>query len=398
MEWQILESEMSDKLKKLTGKNPKDFESAAYNLINTPDVDLFAELVKNEDFLFDFVKQNVALRIQKVINSSNYINLLELLKYYSPSYEEVIISSLARYADEDLTDKMLDLLESGTDDEKNYAAKYFAHIQDPLALEELRKYAFNQNSYLSSNCITTLAAFGDEGIYNDCINKLDSNDEFEQLEGVRCLVSYGKKDAVKNIIKTIKTSSMAEHMASELPYLQNLLELISTNQSEGLFILNLITSGLGEVSSLAQVFDFELYECYEHLIQNQLTSQMATVLLNAKDKFETLTENDEYLFDETKDTKQEIKDIKLMLDTLNVDKLISFADEELKPESIFVFTALEFTSNVDKVRKLLTSDNQTLVLKSIEILKKLGVMTQEDKNNALKYISNENIKNVIMAI
>lgn len=393
-----LESKMSDKLKKLTGKNPKDYESVAYNLINIPDIDLFDELIKNEDFLFDFVKHNVALRIKKNINKSNYINLIKFLKYYSPSYEEVIISSLACYADEDLTDKMLDLLENGTEDEKTYAAKYFAHIQDPLALEDLRKNAFSQNSCLSSNCISTLAAFGDKEIYNECINKLNSNDEFEQLEGVRCLVSYGKKEALGDIIKTMKTSSMAEHMASEIPYLQNLLEFINTNPTDGLLILNLITSALGEVSSLAQVFDFELYECYEFLLQNQMNSEIATVLLNAKDKFETLTENDEYLFDETKDTKQEVKDIKLMLDTLNVNKLKSFADEELKPDSIFVFTALEFTSNVDKVRKLLTSDNQTLVLKSVEILKKLGVMTQEDKNNALKYISNENIKNVIMAI
>ena len=30
---------MSDKLKKLTGKNPNDFEPVAYSLINNPDVD-----------------------------------------------------------------------------------------------------------------------------------------------------------------------------------------------------------------------------------------------------------------------------------------------------------------------------------------------------------------------
>ena len=36
---------MSDKLKMLTGKNPRDFEPIAYNLVNIPDVDLFGELV-----------------------------------------------------------------------------------------------------------------------------------------------------------------------------------------------------------------------------------------------------------------------------------------------------------------------------------------------------------------
>ena len=43
---------MSDNLKKLTGKNPKDFESVAYSLINNSDVELFSELVSKEDFLF----------------------------------------------------------------------------------------------------------------------------------------------------------------------------------------------------------------------------------------------------------------------------------------------------------------------------------------------------------
>ena len=48
---------MSDKLKKLTGKNPNDFEPVAYSLINNPDVDLFCELVEKDDFLFDFVNK-----------------------------------------------------------------------------------------------------------------------------------------------------------------------------------------------------------------------------------------------------------------------------------------------------------------------------------------------------
>ena len=68
---------MSDKLKNLTGKNPKDFEPAAFSLINNCDVELFSELVSKDDFLFDFVKQNVSDRLVKVCNSC--------LLYTSPS-------------------------------------------------------------------------------------------------------------------------------------------------------------------------------------------------------------------------------------------------------------------------------------------------------------------------
>ncbi|MBR1460263.1 hypothetical protein IJ596_01325 [bacterium] len=387
---------MSDKLKMLTGKNPKDFEPIAYNLVNIPDVDLFSELVNKDDFLFDFVKQNVASRIEKNINKTNYLNLIKFLKYYSPSYEDLIVSTLAKYADEDLTDTMLDILENGTEDEKTYCAQYFSRIQDPLALDSLRENAYSQNSYLSTNCISTLAAFGDREIYNNSIEKLQSEDEFEQLEGVKYLVSYGDKNALPQIINTIKTSSMAENMAAEVPYLCNLFELIQTNKDDGLYVLNLIINGFGEISSLSQVFDFQMYEIFEHLINTTLTPQSATILINAKDKFNTLTENDEYMYDEPKDVKQEILDIKKLL--TSIDKLEPLIEKELDENSLFVYTALDYTNNTSIVRELLNSQNQTIVLKAIETLKKLNNLTQEDKNNALKNTTNENIKNIINAI
>lgn len=389
---------MSENLKKLTGKNPKDFEPVAYSLINTPDVDLFKELVDKEDYLYDFIKQNVSKRLEKVCNKDNYCNLLKLLKYYSPSYEDFIISVLVKYANEDLTDSMLDLIENGTDDEKTYCAKYFSFIKDPLAIEYLKDNAYSENSYLSSNSISALSSFGERGIYNEAIAKLKSDDEFEQLSGAKFLVSYGDKSACNTIIEAVKTSSFGEHIASELPYLMSLKEIIESDKTNGLFILNHIINGLGEISALSQVFDYELYEIIENLIKGSVISEIAVVLLNAIDKFETLTENDEYLFDETKDTIQEIFDIKNLLSELNQDELIKLADDELNQDSLFVFNALEFSQNIQKIKELLNSDNQTLVLKTVEILKKHGILTTDDKNIALEKVSNENIKNIILAI
>lgn len=389
---------MSDKLKQLTGKNPKDFEPVSYSLINTPDVGLFAELVEKDDFLYDFIKQNVSKRLEKNCNSKNYMNLLKLLKYYSPSYEEFIVGQLVKYADEDLTDTMLELFENGTENEKTYCAKYFSYIKDSLALDYLKKYAYSENPYLSANSISTLASFGEREIYDESVKKLNSDDEFEQLSGAKFLVSYGDKSACDEIIKAIKTSSFAEHIASELPYLVPLKEILADYGQDGLYVLNQIISGLGEVSGLSQVFDFELYDILDNLINSDINSAGAVVLLNAKDKFETLTENDEYLFDETKDTKQEVYDIKGLLVTVNGLKLAHLADDELRQDSPFVFGALEFTDNIQKVRELLTSSNQTIILKSVEILKKLGVLTSGDKNTALENTTDENITNIILAI
>lgn len=387
---------MSDKLKKLTGKNPKDFEPVAFDVINIPDVELFKELIYNEDFLFDFIKQNVANRLAKVCNSSNYLNLLQFLKYYSPSYEDVIISNLVKFSDEDLTDKMLAIFEDGTDDEKTYCAKYFSIVQDSLALDFLKENAYSENSSLSANCATALALFGDTESKNEALVKLKSDDEFEKLDGVRFLVSYGDKSVIPAIVDVMKTSSFAENIAGDLLYLTDLFSLYKTNKTDALFVFNSVINGLGEILGLAQIFDFRLYEFIEMLLKEQTDSEIAVVLANAKDKFNTLTENDEYLFDETKDVKQEVMDIKQLLSSFKVNQ--SLINAELKSESLFVFTALEFAHNESAIRGLLISANQTVVLKALEMLKQMNSLTKEDKNLALSSVTSEDIKSVIVAI
>ena len=343
---------MSDKLKKLTGKNPKDFEPVAYSLINNNDTELFSELVSKDDFLFDFVKQNVASRLEKVCNAKNYLNLLNFLKFYSPSYEEFIVSTLAKYANEDLTDKMLELFENGTEDEKTYCAKFFSYIQDPLAIDLLKLNAYSENSSLSSNCASTLAILGDTESYNEALNKLNSNDDFEKLDAVKFLVSYGDKKAVTNIIDTIKISNLSENIAGELLYLVDLFELLNTNKADGLFVLNNIINGLGEILGVSQTLDFQLYDVFDYLLNNTLTPETAVVLINAKDKFETLTENDEYLFDETKDVKQEIYDIKNLLNSAKLQNIDNSINEQLTENSLFVFTAIELSSNIEKIKRI----------------------------------------------
>ncbi len=388
----------SENLKKLTGKNPKDFEPVACSLINNSDTVLFGELVLQEDFLFDFVKQNVSDRLAKVCNKKNYLNLLNFLKYYSPSYEEFIVSTLARYADEDLTDKMLDIFENGTDEEKTYCAKFFSYIQDPLALDYLKQYSFSENSALSANCAATLAAMGDKTSYNEALEKLNSSDDFEKLDAVKFLVSYGNKDAVPQILELMKKSAFAENIAGELIYLDDIFSIIQNNKQNGLFVLNCLINGLGEILGLCQVFDFRMYDIFQQLLKEPQTSQSAVVLMNAKDKFNTLTENDEYLFDESKDVKQEVLDIKHLLSSVDESNLQKLADNEINEDSLFVYTALDFTSSADKVRDLLNSSNQTLILKAIEVLKFKNLLEDTDKNVALNSVTDENIKSIITAI
>ncbi len=389
---------MSEKLKKLTGKNPKDFEPVAYSVINNSDCDLFSELVSQDEFLFDFVKQNVANRLAKVCNESNYLNLLNFLRFYSPSYEEFIVSNLVNYADDDLTDRMLDIFENGSEDEKTYCAKFFSYIQDPLAIDLLKQNMYSENGYLSGNCAATLAAFGEKSSYEQALDLLKSDDGFKVLDGVRFLVAYGNKDALPYIIDAAKNSSFAENIAGEIPYLCDLISLYKINKIDCLYVLNLIINGLGEILGLSCVLDFQLYDVFGMLMNDKTTSESAVVLLNAINKFDVLTENDEYLFDESKETKQEVLDIKKLLFSLNKDELLKFSDDELRDDSLFVYTALDYTQDAALVRELLSSSNQTLVLRAVEVLKSLGELSENDKETAYQAVSNENIKSVIMAI
>ena len=390
---------MNELLKKLTGKNKKDYESVAQHLVDNPDVELFKELVSQDNFLFDFVKQNVANRIYNACNEKNYRNLLKFFPYYSPSYDEAIVAVLAKYADEDLTDEILDIFETGSENEKCYCAKYFSFIQDPLAIELLRENSYTENESLNANCAATLGILQDEGAYDEAIEKLGSNDEFEKLSAVKFLVIYGNKDALPKIIDTMKTSTMAENIAGFIPYIVEFSELFEKNYSDGMLVLNNIVNGLGEILGLYEVINFNLFDVFGNILSSPIDSVAAVVLLNAEDKFSTLTENDEYLFDEDKNTQNEIKDIKKLLNNnINKKQLKQLIKQELREDSPFVYTALDYADDTDAVRELLRCDNQTVILKTAEVLKKLNSLDNTAKTVALLKITDENIKSIIRAL
>lgn len=398
-------------VKKLTGKIPKDFEFAAAHIISNCDEDAFAALIEKSDFLFDFVKENVKKRLANVVTNYNYKNLLCFLKMHSYEYEDFIVPTLVKFADEELTDEMLNRLENGSKDEKTYAAKYFSYINDTLAIDLLRKYSYSEFDELAFNCAEALSKMGDEFSYNSAIEKLNSPDEFEKLSAAKFLSAYKDKRAVGVLLETMKKSSMPENIAAEIPYLQSLLELFDTDlKRDALLCFNYILEGLGEIIDLSQVFGLEVYEVIEKLIacqQFENSPRIALVLLNAKQKFEQLTESDEYIFDENKAVKEEIYAIKEFLSFANEDlwpKQIELFSEVLDEDNSFIFSALGLVQELNycealgKLKELLKTSNQTLVLKTLEVIKSLDKLQSVDKKGILERISDENIKLIIQSL
>ena len=388
-----------DLIKNLTGKDPKVYEPVAERIINTSDTELFSELVSKDDFLFDFIKQNVAQRLAKACNKSNYKNLFNFLQIYSPYYDDFIASTLAQYADKEDEARMLELLKNGTEPEKTYAASFFSYIENPSALEDLRKNAYSQNSDLAVNCARALSKLEDRESCNQAIEKLKSNDSFEQYAAVKFLVNYQDTNAIKDLLYTMKHTGMAENIAAEIPYLCPLNSLLNTDYNDdAILVFCYILNGLVELIPISQIIDYEFYGFIDTLMKASPTGPIAVALMTAKEKFNLFVENEEYLFDEDKNTKNEVNDINILLNSIKTNKYTSFLYEELYEESDFIYFVMELIKDSDSIASLLTGSNQTVILKAMSLLKSMGQLTEEYKQTGIANITDENIKSVAMAL
>lgn len=390
-----------DLIKQLTGKNPAEYESAAKLLVDNSDVNLFEKLVKQEDFLFDFVKNNVAKRIKNACNKDNYLNLMNFLDYYSPSYDTVIAEVLYEFGGTELLPEMKEVFLNGSEGNKAYAVKYFSFIPEEYLTDLIplvRTTAKSEFEPLCTNSIELLSCLNDELSKQEAIESLHSNDEFKQYDAVKFLVTYQAKDTLQEIINVMKKSTLSENIASEIPYLTPLSELLKDDLDNGILVLCHIINAIPEIIPPTAVLDYNLYSIFEDLYLNNLTSTSATLLRLAKEKFAELASNEEYLFDCDKNTKEEVFAIDNLLCGVNEQKLNSLLYEELYDESDFVLFAVDYADEIEELEALLDSSNQTLILKVLEILKNKNALKISHKNLALEKISEPGLKKVVEAL
>lgn len=388
-----------DLIKKLTGKNPDEYEAVAKSLVDNSDVNLFAKLVKQDDFLFDFVKNNVANRIKKAINKDNYLNLLNFLDNYSASYDSVIAEGLYNFGGVEILPALKEIFVNGNVKKKAYALKYFSlipreYIEELLPL--IRQTALSEFEPLSINSIEVLSKMDDEIFKSEALQRLNSEDEFEQYNGVKYLVAFKAVDALPQILNVMKKSSFSENIASEIPYLIPVEDLIKTE--DGILVLCNIVSAIPEIIPPSAVIDYNLFSVFEDLYLNNLSSASAVLLRLAQEKFAELTGNDEYLYDCDKNTKDEVFAINQLLVGIDSYKLKNLLYDELYDESDFVFFAVDFVDEQEELEALLDSSNPTLILKVLSILKEKGKLTSEHKTSALNTINADEIKQYIDAL
>lgn len=387
-----------DLIKKLTGKNPTEYELVAKSMIDNSDVELFRKLVKQDDFLFDFIKENVVKRLQNACNKNNYLNLLSFLDIYSSTYDTMIARVLHSFSGDELLPQMKELFLNGSNSQKAYAVKYFSFVTTERLVEILpliRQTAESDFEPLQFNSIEILSKLNDTESRDKAIEKLKSDDEFKQFEAIKFLVAYQDKDSLDKIINIMKKSSLSENIASEILYLISIEELLDTNFEAGILVLCNIINAIPEIISLDVVYEHFLYDVFANL---PLTSSSAVLFRLAKDKFEELVSNEEYLFDCDKKTKDEVFAINNLLKNYNNHKLESLFYDEIYEESNFVFFALDYVDEIQELEELLDSKNQTLLLKVMTRLKEKQALTREHKILASQNITSEDIKNIVEAL
>lgn len=397
-------------LKNLTGKDEKKAQEAANYLVNQADVQLFKMLVEKSDYLFDFVRNNVSNRIEKAVSKENFTNIIKFFDLYSVYYDDLFASILAKHANEDLTDEIFELLEKGTNSQKTYAAKYFYYIPDTVALEPLNKYAFSDDEYLSYNAAETLGQMQDDISFDIALENLESEDDFEQLKAVKFFTAYGKNYPFKELFAAMVKSKMPENISGQIPYMESLLVLLNSDyKDEALIVIDNILSGFGEILPVSDIFQFELYEVFEYLInvnksQNENSGKIAEILLNALIKFNMFCDNQEYIFDEDKNTKNEIFEVAALLQNQTDEfweqqkqyVLLELSSTNERILSVLpVITEFSLKESIPRLKELLNSNNEIIICEVLTTLKSFNEIKDINIEQILNRITNQNIKAII---
>ncbi len=394
--------------KNLTGKNEHLALKAANEVLNDTNNEEFIEYFASKfEILFDFVQNNVKTRFEHVINNENYLNLLKFFKYYSYNLDDFVVSILVKYANEDLTDKILEIFEAdnSSDIEKLYCAKYFYYIPDTIAIDALNKNAFCDFEPLMLNCAQSLKEMNDYTGLELACQKLETKDDFEVLKAVKFIVAFGDKKLADKLYEALKQSHMKENIACEIPYLVDISDEIKQGKNEALFCFNCIIDGLGEILPLCEVFNYKIKQIINYLSSKQNINQNeALVILNTMLKFDLITQNDEYTFDENKNTKNELNEIQKIFENYNEEfkiQLKKILIKDIDLNSVFLTDTLNLISELqildakNSLKKLLETSNDRITCEIINTLKSINGLDNLNQEKILNKIVDNNIKAIV---
>lgn len=347
----------------------KDFKlssQAAIDIVNSTDTKTFETLCKNSDYIFDFVADKAIKNLVNATNKRNLSATFEFAKFYDTKFSQYIEAVWQKYANEDLTDEILNIFNSGTTEQKIHAAKYFEKINDPLALEFLNKYAFDEDEILSSACACTLRAFGDETSRNKALETLKTADDFQKFSAIKFLINYGSKEDLITVVNELKNSLFGSNIAQEIMYKYDFCELENLLAPDDIIALyDEIISSYPEDLSLDTIQDFSVYEFIEKNINN-MNPHIQRVLTDAKLLVELVVNENIYTYDLNKNALSELKNIENLLKNHKSESAL--ISDELKSEkkralrALNTFINLNSKENFKEIEELYAKSTDSEVL------------------------------------
>lgn len=393
----------------LMSKDKNTARSAANLVVNNSDVETFKILCEKSEFIFDFIKEKIIQNLCCAVNFKNLSNIFNFTKIYNQDFEDFIVQSWINFADEDLTDKILELFENGTNEEKTYAAAYFYHINDPLALEYLNNFAFCEFEPLAQNCARTLKQFNDRKLYNEALEIIrnETVDDFEKYKYVNFLTSYGDINALDGLLYFLEHTYTKGFAVSNILYLTNFSKLIETNKEYALKIFDILLGAYPEEISLDTIIDFEVFNFIKYLmgeIKKEDNSYIKRLLLKAKYKFNLISREDIYTFDLNKQIKKEISSISNFINTSDIDLFKGLENELYSNDKdriletfdvILNFGKTDFAQKIAEIIKL--SAFEDIVAEGIKVLKIFGKLDIINKDEIIDKIQNQNLKALVIS-
>jgi len=398
----------------LISKDYRVSSAAACNVINNCDGETFLKLCEKSEFIFDFLKEKIVKNLINAVNKENLHNVFEFTKIYNADFEDFIVFSWLKFANEDLTDKIFEYFENGTKEQMAYAAAYFSHINDPVALEYLNKFALDDFEPLAQNCALALRSFCDKTLYEKSLKILsdDDFDDFEKYKYLNFLVSYGDMEAVSAIVDYYNKTFAKTSAACALLYLTDFDFLYKNGYRDALKIFDTIIGGYPEEISLDTVFDFNILKFIKFLCGRYFADNAALsfsepcersfvkrLLLKAKYKFNLFTKEDIYTFDLNKAVKKELFDISGFLNSIKTELFDELESELKSKDGTRVLEAFDVVLNYGKTefcpdiaRIIETNSREDVVLEGLMVLKTFGKLNLIEKDKILSRLNNENIK------
>lgn len=388
-------------IKNITSKDIKLSQNTISDLISSKNIENFKLLAQHGDFIFSFIKDRITKDFVKLVNKNNIETVLKFTKVYSADFEEMIVKSLLKFADENLTDEILELFENGTQEQKAYCAKYFCHIKDTLALNCLYQNVESDFEPLKINCILALKAFEEKDIVlkaKDIIQ--NSEDDFEKLDYFLILSIFNE---INFIVKNGLSSPFSSNIVSTLLDYNDFNSIKNAAEKEEIKrILHILIENYPENISLDTVLYYQALD-YIKAVSEFDDNYSKNILLLAKAKFQEFSSKDIYSFDFDKAIKQEIKNISGFLDNLNLTK-----DEiifEYNSEKSYQFNVLLDVIQEYKIEKFDNDLAQTFNKEKInyEFLARIAEILQSHNKihaldkNVIENIENYNVKTLILS-